>query len=379
MRASNSSRENFTPHPNYDSETFKAYLKKYRIRRKANRSRHIFSERVYEIVLRTKNGLPFVPNLPINLILAGILAHVNRNLYFYDERTGKTYIHGKVDICHFVIMGNHIHILVVVHDTHLFQKFLSELPKQITDAFKRLLGVPHLSLWPDNGISTIWLDDPHDVAQKIAYIYANPAAADLVEHIDEYPGLSSYQAMQNIEHWVDFEYKTEHPWIRPPMIPKLKSQVISKKEAGRLEDEMLQKAKLSRELVLKPNSWMKCFGIEDERDVEELNQAVLEHLEQKEDAARERRRKLRKSVVGAEKLKRRDFAWNYYPNKEEQRRVFCQISDPQARMSYIAEYQEYNLYLQWCYMAWKRGRFDVPWPPGAYYPAVPKTYNDLNS
>ena len=51
----------------------------------------------------------------MNLLIESVLARVQREL--------------KVDICHFVVMGNHFHFIVVAKDSRKFKDFYAMLAK----------------------------------------------------------------------------------------------------------------------------------------------------------------------------------------------------------------------------------------------------------
>jgi putative transposase len=51
------------------------------------------------------------------------------------------------------------------------------------------------SFWSSEPTSVVRLLGARDVLDKMVYAYANPAAADLVESIEEWPGVSSFQAV----------------------------------------------------------------------------------------------------------------------------------------------------------------------------------------
>ena len=138
--------------------------------------RCILSGEVYDLTLRTKKGLPFVTTFFMKLILGSVLSRVQRDY--------------KVTVCHHLWMGNHLHMLIVVKDAKQCTKFYGQLQKQITDAVKKLLGLKELNLWHKNRASVVRIGDVAGVRKCIAYLYANPANAHLVETIEEYPGLA---------------------------------------------------------------------------------------------------------------------------------------------------------------------------------------------
>ena len=92
-------------------------------------------------------------------------------------------------LCGYVVMGNHLHIIVVCHrDEEAITKFHMELKKKLNETIKALLNEPHLLLW-DGQTSVIQILDLGKAIERIAYCYANPANAHLTDTIEKYPGL----------------------------------------------------------------------------------------------------------------------------------------------------------------------------------------------
>ena len=106
--------------------------------------RYVVSKQVYEVCFRTKRGLPFVCTEYMKLILESVLARAQRDY--------------KVEISHFVYMGNHPHMLITARDSLQFKNFYCEVKKQTTEMIKRLLNLRHLSLWQENATNVIYLE-----------------------------------------------------------------------------------------------------------------------------------------------------------------------------------------------------------------------------
>ena len=138
------------------------------------RSRRLFiSKQPYMLTFRVAEGLPFTATHYMKLILEGCIARTQRNY--------------KVTLCHHLWMGNHPHIVAVFKDAELAKRFYTEVQKKLTDAIKRLLGIEHLNIW-SRSPRVIELVALRSAMKMIAYYYANPAKANLVERIEECPG-----------------------------------------------------------------------------------------------------------------------------------------------------------------------------------------------
>lgn len=304
----------------------------------------------YELILRVKDCLPFVPNKTVNSIIKSALARTLRD--------------DKISLCHFLWMGNHVHILFLALDAEASVNFYQELQKKITDSFKRLLGKRRLSLWEGDPVLAEILD-ADKMLEKIAYLYANPARASLTDSISEYPGVSSWEYFSTGK---DKSFE-QIPWIRLPAIPELTSLYISPLEDERICEEMTQGSTNFYDLPLTPDAWMECFSITKASDKEIINQRTLELVSVMESEARTKRALDRKSVIGPHKLIHASLMKSHDP-KPRERRVFVHSSDKESRISYIQMIKEFCRRCKECYELYKKGEL-VIWPPGAFRPSAP--------
>ena len=166
--------------------------------------RQIKSNHLYEICFRARDGLPLPVANYMKLLIKCILARTQRDF--------------KVELAHHIWLGNHPHIVATLKDADLARRFYMEVQKKLTDAIKRLLGLEYLQLWAGTP-RVIEISDLKSAIKMIAYYYANPAAAHLVESIDDYPGLSSWDDFTVNTSKLDAAVVHEGPWIRLPSIP----------------------------------------------------------------------------------------------------------------------------------------------------------------
>lgn len=310
----------------------------------------------------TREGLPFVCTMYMKLIMEGIMARVQRDL--------------KVILCHYLWMANHPHIIIVAKDAAQASAFHGEIKKQLTEAIKRLLGLSHLCLWAKNGTSIIPYEDLNTIKDRIAYLYANPARADLVETIADYPGLSSWEQFQNAESTLKANKAKLCPWIRTPMIEALPKLRLTRHEDHALAKALLSKAKSSHVLSVHPNAWMSVFGIVDLRDIEATNGGILRILAEYEEQARRKRRLEGRGVKGADRLLTEPISMSYV-SKKEKRRIHVYSIDPERRKQLLREHQGYSTQCREAYRQWQLGNYSVEWPPGAFRPPMPINANWL--
>lgn len=95
------------------------------------------------------------------------------------------------------VMSNHLHM--VITDTRgNYPAFLCQVHKLIAKTMNAHWGRWE-NLWSSEQTSVVELTDAASVLDKIAYTLANPASAHLVASIDEWPGASSWGALDGRE------------------------------------------------------------------------------------------------------------------------------------------------------------------------------------
>jgi hypothetical protein len=317
--------------------------------------RRIQNNHIYEICLRTGEGLPFSCSELINSLLIGIMARANRD--------------DKVKVCHFVWLANHAHILLVANRPEDFCAYYGEVMKKVTETFKALFGITRLDLWQGR-ISVIELITLEDVEERIAYFYLNPARANLVSSIEKYPGLSSWHFFQSTSGCVDAFYTQPVKWYRynelPPLLGDSDSTDIH--SVSRLNP---LKGYTKESFILQPNVWMKSFGIETPEEVKAINRRIINAVNSEQAALKAHRCAEGKSVIGTDRLKQETPTLSGWKPKKNGRRIFIVCRNISLRKEYIREYKNF---CQCCAEARQRvlaGLKNVFWPQGAFIPWFP--------
>jgi hypothetical protein len=321
-------------------------------------ARYYESQKLYALTFRALEGLPFVATHYMKLLLCGIIARAQRDY--------------KVTLCHFLWMGNHAHMLAVFNDPQQAANFYAEVQKKVTESLKSLLGLPHLRLWERRPVVAQVLDLPAAVGQ-IAYLYANPARANLVETVSEYPGCSSWAAFKELVAsgtcQLDAKVEREVMWVPYSKIPPLPATVL-KKHADLDFTELLTRRGMPHKLELYPNAWMKCFAVREPEQVAQINQAVLTHLTESEQQHRDKRVKESKGVLGERRLRVQPIQRPHTPKgRETRRRVFVICSDKDERIRFIEKVKAL------CRLARRYYRDAIKgihrnWPPGMFKPPL---------
>lgn len=312
----------------------------------------IFSGQVYELTLRVKEGLPFIPCATVNYLIKSAMAQA-------QEITGVT-------ICHFLWMSNHAHMLVIANDPEMLVRFYGIIKKSLTDHFKRLLGLRALNMWEGRKVQLI--PDLETLISRIAYFYANPAKANLEDEIGDYLGVSSFRAMILSEGASDYEYREKADWVRPKYLRKLSDRIISPDQDRAILNDIMDRAYYQNDLVIKPNAWLKVFNVSSHRELGIL-QRVQACIRKREREAREKRTKEGRQVFG-KRILAQEIMTPYEPKRHDPG-LFVICKDKWLRISIIGRVKEAR---RLCYLLYhrdyKHGR-SVNWPPGTFPPRGP--------
>jgi len=315
---------------------------------KINFSRKFFVHGdVLMITSRTEEGLPFPPNDLINSLTLGILARA-QELY-------------PVEICHYVFLSNHFHLIVRVLNPADVPRFIGYLKGEMAHVVNRLLGRRRKTVFNREYDSPKFLT-PEDVKKYITYLYLNPATSGLESSVNKYPGLSSWKAFSGEKRFIQAK-KVSRREIKP-----LPTSSLSITESSRLSAHYMKKAK-GRSCVLEitPDAWAESF---EYFNIDRTNQDILEEIAREEERLSEKRKAENKHVIGATSLKRTSMEKEHRPQKFSKRMtVIC--SDLRLRIDYLSLYKELCVEAQRIYKKWKKGLTKLTMPPGMFPPAMP--------
>jgi hypothetical protein len=311
------------------------------------------ANKVYILAIRANEGLPFVPNHTVNLIIKGAVARTQRD--------------SKVTLCHYLWMGNHAHCIAVFHDAAQAVQFYGEVQKKITESYKRLLGLERLRLWEKRPVVAEVLDIEACIEQ-IAYLYANPSRAHLVESIREYCGASSWGGFQwSKERGVAALYEDGTVWVRPSQTPRMPSVAMKKHEDEDFRAE-LSGIGIPHMLKLYPNAWMSVFGVSSSAAATKLNKRIEERIQEKETSAHRQRAEEKRGVIRASRLQRQSVLQEHTPTRGE-RRVYVVSSDATLRVEFIEYVEGLCERARECYRDALVGIARM-WPPGMFRPPM---------
>jgi hypothetical protein len=123
-----------------------------------------------------------------------------------DDETNNAFVYclalaaqrAKVQVTFTVAMSNHHH--TGIHDPEgnypVFIEYFHGLLARCQNAY---LG-RFENFWSSEPTSVVLLVEPNDILEKMVYAFTNPAAADLVDRVEEWPGVTSVNATVSREH-----------------------------------------------------------------------------------------------------------------------------------------------------------------------------------
>lgn len=304
------------------------------------------------VTARTQEGLPFTCSRYMSLIITSALARAH-SLF-------------PVPLCAFQFMGNHFHLLTVTSEPELLVRFIDHLKTELAHAVNRLLGRRRHSVWCE-GFDAQPILTRQDTINKLVYLYTNPQKAALVDHIELFPGVSSWNL------FVQDSPTLSSPWVRRPHIKQLSSRSLSQAEDVRFTQELRQQAEQSHSLTLQPFAWIHCFAPSpnDSTSTSQVKDEIIQLVREREQSLRQERTR---PCLGAERLRRQPLDAQYTPSKYS-RRMWCICADVPLRKAFINWTKGLIRQGREVLRRWRSGDRRAAYPPGLFPPTFPKLAN----
>jgi REP element-mobilizing transposase RayT len=305
------------------------------------------------LTCRVQKGLPFVATLYMANIIWSYLARA-QTLF-------------PITISHFLVMGNHIHFIIVVRNPENVSAFMDHFKTETAHVINRLLGKTHHSFWGAS-FDCVPILTVDDVIEKIGYVYTNPQKADLIRTIEEYPGVSSW------EMWQGGVSRKVVPTLRRVYFSKLRKFKLSRKEQRRLADEIVAQSKETQTFTLSPDAWMQTFGITDPEEMRDINKRIVKRVRELELEYEEKRIREGKGVLGPDYLIDRPLDADFEP-KKFQKRAWCICRDIPRRVQFIQFLKKLRAQAIEVRERWRVGDYSVPYPLGLFPPRMHRLGN----
>ena len=299
------------------------------------------------ISTRTECGLPFVPNDYINFCIWGFLARAQSL--------------APVSICHFLFMGNHFHLMLVIEDPQAVPAFMCSIKTELAHMVNKLLGRKQRTIW-QNGYDSPIVLDANSVIEKIKYIYNNPTAAKLVHTIKEYPGVSSWDM------FTTSQLTRDCPRVARNQIAKLSLPALSINEAKRMVKSLQKERLTSHRFKLEPDAWRDALNVGNDFP---SNEEIISEIKTNQEECKSSRIKNKESVIGATRLRRASILKEHEPDKFSPKMI-CLSSDKSLRRRFIAHFKALSAHAREIYQGWLQGMYHLKIPPGLFCPRLPE-------
>ena len=245
---------------------------------------------VYEVVFRVYRGLPLICAPFMRLMILSKLARA-QGLY-------------NVVITDLMVMGNHIHMIVVVRSETNLREFVRHFKTEMAVVINQLMGTRG-PVW-EGCSKPVPILTFETLVERVAYLYSNPVSADLVETVDQYPNVSSWGVFCGRENG---EYSVRH--IRRYHVVELPTRgELSEGQEIRYMRYLKKLAKERIELKLEPRAAWEVFG---GISYDEYRERVKSRVRRREEECKERRQKEGKVVLGVVRLRVQSMFVDYEP------------------------------------------------------------------
>lgn len=312
----------------------------------------------YLVSSRTEEGLPFVPTTFMNLMILGVLAKAQA-LY-------------PVTIVGFLFMSNHFHMILIAKNPEHCSAFVGYLKQEIAHALNRMLGRRQRTIWKAEYDSPELLDGARFI-QELSYLYANPSEAHIVDKVDDYLGVSSWQAFN-----CDTATEVKLPVLQRTFFKELRFPFAPHSEDAAYLASLTLQAKTSVTLYIDPWAVRDVYLEFKDLTPSELRQKVLTEIHAREEAARKTRQACNKRLLGAQNHRRASMIVEYTPKKHGRKSVCLSSSSATAKV-FLTFFRQLVTNGNDVYQRWKDNDYSVPYPPGLFPPHFPRKANALGS
>ncbi len=279
-------------------------------------------------------------------------------------------VHPGFKISHIIVEGTHLHLLGVVDSPDDVPGFIKCFKTESSHAFNIILGRRKRTIWCEGYDSPVVLT-PLRAAVAIAYIYSNPTKDNLVDCIDEYPGVSSWGMFQRKD--CSKLWQRLRRFHYQKLAPDSHNLRGYTKEAERL----ISNSKEAHPFTIYPNAWMEAFGVSDQKAQEDINARIVLRIRTLEARYKRVRERLGKKVPGRERLLSQPINPSHLPQNYSGRRMWCLSEERSLRKAFIEFLGKLMAEARQVQRRWRIGEFSVPYPPGLYPPCMPKLVEPL--
>ena len=306
----------------------------------------IFNKQVHFITASVEEGIMLPANPLVKQLLLSAMA--------------RAYEHHPIEICHYIVNGTHIHMIVIVNNPQDIPGFMERFKTESAHYLNRLLGRRKRTIWCDSYDSPALLT-LSDVIKKIVYLYTNPVKDGLIDSIKHYPGLSSWENYQSNQSTIKTAILSRDDVPRVP-------QDSGWKVFHNMKNLLLRAAKKSSRLEFNHNGWLRAFNLQNQAS--DINEEITQRIKDEEKVLSVNTA----SFMGRTKLENQGIILDYQSNRSG-RKMWCICSDIKQRISYITFIKSLCEEAVEVYKKYLLGDFSKPYPSGLFPPRLPLLSN----
>jgi REP element-mobilizing transposase RayT len=262
-----------------------------------------------------------------------------------------------------MVMSNHVHTMGLAKDPANVDRFIRHLKTESAHAINRMMGRTRGKVWEDGYDAPVVLDINRYI-EMAAYFLSNPQQAGLVDTIEEYPHISSWQG-----------FSEQAPMlsclrIHRRDVPELPQGIVEKRVAKKHRAVLKKRCRKRRQLTLYFHHYAIYQALnrtDSEYSFEEFRAQIFKRVREIESECREKRREQRRNVLGRDALITASLHREHQP-KNHGKRMLCLGSSIDDRRQYIKTYRGWVKACRRVFRAWQEGVRDLLFPPGFYPP-----------
>jgi hypothetical protein len=247
-------------------------------------------------------------------------------------------------------------MIVVVDDPAAIPPFVGFIKRESAHMVNHLLGRQRHTVWLE-GYDSAAILDFEKMIDRLAYIYTNPARANL-EEIDKYPNVSSWDVLQ----------KGKETLIRKA-IPResygqLPGKQLSLEAQKSLLENTIEECSAEYTLIIDTNRWLKCFEETQNHKPEDIRKKIQDRVKSIEASLKEARVR---PLKGAHALSL-DRLNSEYLSTKHGKKMICFSSSIELRKRFIKWFVHFSEIANTVYRRWKSGDYSALFPPGFFMP-----------
>ena len=307
----------------------------------------LFHNHIYFITCSVESGIMLPANPLVSFLIKSALIRAQE--------------HHPIKISHLIVNGTHMHMIVRVINPEDICGFMERFKTESAHYLNRLLGRKKRTIWC-SGYDSPCLIELDRVIEKIVYLYTNPVKDGLIDSINHYPGISSWQI-----------FKSNRNRLKASMITRDLVSAVNQNQdfsayerSKKLIAKYCEKPKL---IKIETDDWMKAFGQIDSR---EINQEIIRLIEERENEISKEREG--RSFMGAFKLINQGIDLTYQPVRSG-RKMWCICRDVNLRKRFIGWIKDLVATAREAYKEWKIGDTKIRMPAGMFAPRMPVLEN----